>query len=233
VSGPEPATLAVQATYGDDGFTLGVRERAAWVTINRPEKKNAISLAMLEAMPGLIDDAVTTHSCTSIVFVGAGDDAFCAGFDLGALAVSDPAAIDEVITRAYDALVGSPVPTIACIDGWCIGAGLELALCCDLRTCSPASRFQLPAGKIGINYPRHGLRRIADAVGLAAARRIIILSERVPAVEAVRIGLAHELAESPEAIAAGWAKTIDESDASAVNGMRQTLRELTIDSYGG
>lgn len=227
--GIEPVGSPPPSTYAEGGFVVLVRGGAAWVTINRPHKKNAITLEMLDALPTVLDDAVSVNACTAVVFSGAGEDAFCAGFDLGALAASDPTAVDAVVVRAYDALAGAAVPTIACIDGWCIGAGLELALCCDLRVCTPTSRFQLPAGKIGINYPRHGLRRIADAVGHAAARRIVVLSERLPADEAFRIGLVHEGAADAEEVATGWAATIHESNGDAVNGMRRTLGQLTLE----
>jgi enoyl-CoA hydratase/carnithine racemase len=218
-------TDVAETTYAAGMLVLEHRAPAAWVTLNRPAKRNALSAGMLRELPDLLADAVK-GGATCVVFQGAGGESFSAGFDLDDLAGSTPAEVDAIVSRAYDAVSASAVPTIACITGWCVGAGLELALSCDLRVANDTSTFQLPAGRIGVDYPEHGLSRIAAAAGRANASRMIVLSERFPAADAARMGLVHETAADPQATAHAWAERIVECDAAAINGMRETLRQM-------
>ena len=216
-------TRLAEATYAGGALVVQRRDEAAWVTLNRPESKNAITPAMLKELPGILAQAA---SCSSVVFTGAGEDSFSSGFDLRDLDEGSVAQIDALITAAYEAVSACAVPTIACIGGWCIGAGLELALACDLRVCSRTSVFQLPAGRIGVDYPEHGLARIRRAAGAADAMRIVLLSERFSAEEAATLRLVHTVVDDPNATATAWANRIAQSDARALGGMRRTLRSI-------
>jgi enoyl-CoA hydratase len=140
------------------------------VTFNNPERHNAVSLDMWEATKRILDDFAADEEVRVVVLTGAGGKAFVSGADISKFA-SERASLED--TRTYNikteaAFVGIyefPKPTIAMIRGYCIGGGLGLATCCDLRICSDNSRFAVPAAKLGLGYGYGGLKRLIDVVG--------------------------------------------------------------------
>lgn len=198
-----------------------------WLTIDNPARKNALSVTMLESLREALHEAQRSTTVRAVAIRGAGGAAFCAGFDLTALRSGvDADQIDATMGAAYDAIASCGLPVIAVIDGWCIGAGLELALTCDLRVCTPASRFRLPAGQLGITYPERGLARCVAAVGRAQALRIALLSESFDADEAARMGFVHAVEGEPSDLVTGWAERITKSDRNALANMKTTLTRL-------
>ena len=123
----------------------------ALITINRPEKHNAISLATLDDLHGAVDAAAMDDSVRVIAITGAGGKAFAAGSDLSEVVDRDfRKALEPIVQGLAEKLERTPKPTIAAIDGICMGGGLEVALGCDLRVATPQSRFATPEGKLGI-----------------------------------------------------------------------------------
>jgi enoyl-CoA hydratase/carnithine racemase len=181
--------------------------KVARLVIARPEKRNALTNAMWEALPAFVGEA--SASARVLIVEGQGGT-FCAGADIAEFAAltGDPAwreANQSAIRAAMSALAGAPIPTIALIEGDCIGGGCGLALCCDLRVAAPKARFGITPAKLGLVYSLEDTRRLVEAVGPAQAKRILFSADLLDAAEATRIGLATILAADPRA----------EADASA------------------
>jgi enoyl-CoA hydratase/carnithine racemase len=165
-----------------------------WITIDRPEIANALRLADLD----VIADAVrTAGGLRAIVLTGAGDRSFSAGMHVDTFSAAGPAAGREVISRVRDcvgALRLSPLPTIAMINGYCLGAAFEMALACDLRAACPQALFGLPEVRLGIPS-------VVDAallhhhVGLSKAKEIILTGGMYSVADLAPFGLANRVAE--------------------------------------
>jgi enoyl-CoA hydratase/carnithine racemase len=161
----------------------------ATVTLNRPEKRNAITVAMWEALPRVLAPLEVDPRVRVVLVRGAGEQAFAAGADISEFErVRNGAAT----ARAYSALVAAaertladfPKPTIAMVHGFCVGGGLEIALACDLRWTSAAGRFGITAARLGIVYGRGATRRLAALVGPSHARDLLFSGRLVDAQEA-------------------------------------------------
>src|SRR4029077_17708345 len=140
------------------------------VTFNNPERVNAVPLHMWEATTRLIDPFAADNDIRVVIVTGAGGKAFVSGADISRfeseranLGAARPYSAKS--EAAYASIYEFPKPTIAMIRGYCIGGGLGLATCCDLRIATDNSRFAVPAAKLGIGYGYVGLRRLVDIVG--------------------------------------------------------------------
>jgi enoyl-CoA hydratase/carnithine racemase len=173
------------------------------VTFNNPERHNAVSLEMWEATKRILDGFAADSEVRVVVLTGAGGKAFVSGADVSKFE-SERATLEA--TRAYnvksDAAYSSiaefPKPTIAMISGYCIGGGLGLATCCDLRICSDNSRFAVPAAKLGLGYGYSGLKRLVDVVGPAFAKEIFYTARQFDANEALAMGLVNRVVPAAE-----------------------------------
>ena len=171
-------------------FRLKIDQDLARLTIDRPEARNAIPASGWEALAAKIDEA---GSARLLVIEGAGG-AFCAGADLGDFAAMahDPAArtaFRTTMRAALDALRTLPIPTIAWIDGPCYGAGVALAMACDLRLAHPRAQFAITPAKLGISYPQEDVHRLVALVGTGQAARLLFTAQPIDATEAAWIGL--------------------------------------------
>jgi enoyl-CoA hydratase len=164
---------------------------AAVLTIERPERRNAVDLATARALREGFDAFEADDDARVLVLTGAGGEAFCAGFDLTSdgLDVDDPAG-PLGFTRLTPAK-----PTIAAVDGWAVAGGLELALWCDLRLATPASTFGCLERRWGVPLIDGGTQRLPRVVGLGRALDLILSGRQVGAEEALAIGLVTELVE--------------------------------------
>jgi enoyl-CoA hydratase/carnithine racemase len=164
------------------------------VTFNNPERHNAMSLDMWEATSRILDDFAADDEVRAVVLTGAGGKAFVSGADISKFA-SERASLEA--TRAYDVTTAAafssiyefPKPTIAMIRGYCIGGGVGVASCCDLRICSDNSKFAVPAAKLGLGYAYAGLKRLVDVVGQSFAKEIFYTARQFDAQEAYAMGL--------------------------------------------
>ena len=141
---------------GQDGYMI----------FNNPERHNAVSLDMWEAASRIMDGFATDDDVRVVVITGAGGKAFGSGADISKFENerSNEEAIaryNVIVEKANNALYDFPKPTIAMIRGYCIGGGLGLAVCCDLRVASDNSRFAVPAAKLGLGYSFPGIKRLA------------------------------------------------------------------------
>jgi len=164
---------------------------AAVLTIDRPQRRNAIDAATARGLRQGLDHFEADDEARVLVLTGAGGEAFCAGADLKAidLDVNDPGG-PEGITHLTPSK-----PTIAAIDGWCLAGGLELALWCDLRIATPGSVFGCFERRWGVPLIDGGTQRLPRVVGMGRALELILTGRPVSAEEAERIGLANEVVE--------------------------------------
>ncbi|MCB1691618.1 MAG: enoyl-CoA hydratase/isomerase family protein [Pseudomonadales bacterium] len=168
----------------------------ALITLNRPEKHNAISLATLSELHEAVEVAAADDSIRVIAITGAGGRAFASGSDLSEVANRDLKKAMEPIVQGLAARLESlPKPTIAAIDGICMGGGLELALGCDLRLCTPHSRFATPEGKLGIIPGGGATARLPRIVGKGWALEMMLMGEPVGAEKALQMGLVTRIVE--------------------------------------
>ncbi|OED38443.1 enoyl-CoA hydratase [Chromatiales bacterium (ex Bugula neritina AB1)] len=155
-----------------------ISEQTAVVTLNRPEVRNALNTAMMTDLRDLFQATyVNTEGLRAIVLTGAGDKAFCAGGDLKQRNTMSDAEWQQqhaVLEQAILALMATPLPLIAAVNGDCMGGGLEVALCCDFIYAADAARFALPEGKLGIMPGGAGTQNLPRAVGERRARELIM-----------------------------------------------------------
>ena len=203
------------------------------MVFDNPQKHNAVSLEMWEAAARIVEDFVDDGDVRVIVVTGAGAKAFVSGADISKF--EDERATAEEIARyrattarLFDSLQEAPKPTIAMIRGYCIGGGLALAACCDLRICSENARFALPAARLALGYPFNGLRRLVDIVGPAFAKEICFTARRFDAGEAAAMGLINRVVADAEiaAIVADTAETIAANAPLTVMAMKRIIGEV-------
>jgi enoyl-CoA hydratase len=216
--------------YDNQDLLVEMRGSSLWLTLNRPASKNALTPDVLMRLPALLEQASENEACAVVVVTGVGNS-FSSGYDLGHIKDNDGKQVaGEVLRAACDALERCAVPTIARIDGWCVGAGLEFALSCDVRLSTSRSTFFLPASRLGIAYPERGLRRIVRAVGASTACRIALFGERITALEALRTGLVNCVDDEIDALVKEWEAAAAAGDRSSVTAMKRVLRVIGEES---
>lgn len=168
----------------------------ARLTLDRPERRNAIPRESWLALAERIGEA---ESARLLVVTGAGG-AFCAGADLAdfPMDAEAAAAFRLAMRAALDRLRDLAIPTIARIEGACYGAGVALAMACDMRLAAPGATFAITPAKIGISYPQEDVHRLVELVGPGQAARLLFTGLSVDAHEAARIGLVEQVADAEE-----------------------------------
>jgi enoyl-CoA hydratase len=181
------------------------QESVRILTVTRPEKLNALSSAVLEDLASAVAGAETDASLRCVVITGGGDKAFIAGADIGELARLSPIEGREHARKGQallDRLSSLPVPTIAAINGFAYGGGLELAMACTLRVASENARMGLPETSLGILPGYGGTQRLARLVGRARAFELVLTAEKgLTAQEAEGIGLVNKVVPAGQALA--------------------------------
>jgi enoyl-CoA hydratase/carnithine racemase len=165
---------------------------AALVTIDRPERRNAVDGPTAEALHDAFRRFVADDEARVLVLTGAGDEAFCAGADLKALDTLGPR-LDLPEGPLGFTRLSSPKPTIAAVSGWCLAGGFELALWCDLRVATPSARFGFTERRFGVPLIDGGTQRLPRIVGSGRALDLVLSGRIVAVEEAERIGLVTEI----------------------------------------
>jgi len=169
-----------------------------WMIFNQPEKHNAVSYAMWQAVPKIMAAFEADPEVRVIVLTGAGEKAFVSGADISEFeerrSAEDSIKIyDAAGEAAQRALIEATKPTVAMIRGICIGGGLAIALNTDLRVCSDNSVFAVPAARLGLGYKYPGIRRLVDIVGPAFAKEIFFTAGKFSAEDARIMGLVNRV----------------------------------------
>ena len=206
------------------------------VIFNNPARHNAVSLDMWQAVAQIMEDFENDDQIRVIVLSGAGGKAFVSGADISKFE-NERATLDATkhynatVEKAYAGVQEFPKPTIAMIRGYCIGGGLGLAVCCDLRICSDNSRFAVPAAKLGLGYSYAGLRRLIDVVGPAFAREIFYTARQFDTEEARLMGLVNRVvpADELESYVKNYAETIAANAPLTVKAVKYIVGEVMKD----
>jgi enoyl-CoA hydratase len=171
------------------------RERVAIITINRPDKRNALNIKTREEGAALLEELRADDSVGVVVFTGAGDKAFIAGADIGEFAGRTAMMQRDVMTARslFTAIDTFPKPVIAMINGYCLGGGCELALACDIRIASETASFGQPEINLGIIPGGGGTQRLTRLVGEGKAMELILGGEIIDAKTAHAIGLVNHV----------------------------------------
>ncbi|WP_165385268.1 enoyl-CoA hydratase/isomerase family protein [Pandoraea sp. XY-2] len=148
------------------------REHICILQLNRPERANAYNTALLESLLAALQEIKSQPALRALLICGAGERSFCSGADREELKGRCFKDGIELLSRVvFDQLAELPIPTVACINGAAIGGGLELALACDLRVCSPGAIFALPELSLGLTPAAGGIRRLPTLIGLGEPRK--------------------------------------------------------------
>ncbi len=169
-----------------------VRDNIAYVTINRAEARNALSKATNEELSSVAAELATNRDVRAVILRGSGDKSFCAGADLKerkGVSPADTAPYVDAISGAITAWSKIPQPTVAVVNGFAFGGGMELAIACDLRIASDNALFGLTEVRLGIMPGAGGTQRLPRLIGVAAAKELILLGKRIDAAQALRLGL--------------------------------------------
>ena len=171
---------------------------AGHVIFNNPERYNAVSLEMWDAVELALTAFSKDDQVRVVILSGAGGKAFVSGADISKFekergSKDATAHYNARLKVVYDIIEKFPKPTIAMIDGYCIGGGLNLAACTDFRIASAKSRFAMPAAKLALGYPFDAIRRLVNAVGAATAKQLMFTAKSIDAEAALRSGLVQEV----------------------------------------
>src|SRR5881398_1502748 len=193
---------ATDKSFADGKILQSVSEGVGVVTFNNPAKRNAMSLDMWQGFGHALIELRDDPEVRVVILVGAGDKAFVSGADISQFEktrhnaqASEDYAKRSAAERAL--LADYPKPTIACIRGFCLGGGMQVAMLADIRIAAENSEFGIPAAKLGIAYGYDGLRHLVSLVGPSWARLIMYTGMKIDSAEALRIGLVDRI--SPDA----------------------------------
>jgi len=175
-----------------------------WIIFDNPTRMNALNSTMWAALPKIIDEAQRNDTVRVVILKGKGGKAFSAGADIsefGSVRTGDAAKdYDELNHAAFGAVMECAKPTIAMIEGYCMGGGLELALCCDLRYAAQGSNFAIPAAKLGIGYNPRWIRPLFSALSATQAKEVLFTGRRFSGEEAITMGMITRLLSPDELI---------------------------------
>lgn len=179
----------------------------ATVTLNRPKARNAFNRGVLEGLYEAANHILNEPEVRVVILTGAGDQSFCAGIDLKMVSAGESLDGDakrhdrfghiQIYRDCFTAYEKLPVPVIAAINGFCFGAGLELALACDIRLADETAQFNIPEAQLGIIPDGGGTQRLPKIVGVGKAKELIYTGRKINAQEALRIGLVEHVYPKP------------------------------------
>jgi enoyl-CoA hydratase/carnithine racemase len=209
----------------------------ATLTFNNPERHNAMSLDMWRAATAVLEQFELDPAVRVIVLTGAGGKAFVSGADISKFE-SERATVDAVleyniaVDRFGKVLGECSKPTIAMIRGYCIGGGVGIAVCCDLRIANDAARFAVPAAKLGLGYGYANVRRIMDLVGPQFATEMLLTARQFDAADAMRMGLVNHVVPDAEieSYVLELAETVGNNAPLTIRAVKRIVRELRSDA---
>ncbi len=217
-----------------DGILLEKKDGIAVLTVDIPATRNALSVAILQYMDTLVDQIIADKSIHCMVLTGGGEKTFVAGADISGLVKMTPEEARysiEVGHALFTKIETMDIPTIAAINGYCLGGGLEIAMCCDIRLCSANAKFGLPEINIGMIPGWGGTLRLPRLIGESRAKNMILRGMMITAEEAQDFGLIAEVCESVEVLKQKTMEVAKKLATSATITMK-TSKRLIYDGVG-
>jgi enoyl-CoA hydratase/carnithine racemase len=210
------------------------------LTFNNPQRHNAVSLDMWQDASAALEELARDPAVRVVVVTGAGGKAFVSGADITKFE-SERSTLEAVETynaaveRFSQTLLDYPKPTIAMIRGYCIGGGVGIAVCCDLRICNEASRFGVPAAKLGLGYPLDSIRRLMNLVGPQFVNEMLFTARQFDASEAFHIGFVNKVVPDGEIedYIRKMAETIAGNAPLTIRAVKGVVRQLLLDPAAG
>lgn len=204
-----------------------------WLTFNNPARRNAVSIDMWEAIPEVLDRFEQDAEIRVIVLKGEGDKAFVSGADVSQYEKQRSSAegiqyYEEIASRVQDRLQGCDKVLVAMIRGYCLGAGINISLCCDLRIAAEDARLGIPAAKLGLGYRASSLKNLVDTIGPAYAREVLVTGRQFKAEEAKAMGLVHRVTPVAELepLVLEYCAMISENAPLTIRASKRIVREL-------
>jgi enoyl-CoA hydratase len=224
-------------SFADGKILQSVGDGVGTITFNNPEKRNAMSLEMWEGLGHALIELRDDPHVRAVILVGAGDKAFVSGADISQFEKNrhNAQASEEYSKRSAAQrvlLANYPKPTIACIRGFCLGGGLQVAMSADIRIAAENSQFGIPAAKLGIAYGYDGLKNLVSLVGPSWARLLMYTGMRIDSTEALRIGLVDRVVPDAELWNATTeiARTISGNAPLAIKAAKITIAQVLQDA---
>jgi enoyl-CoA hydratase/carnithine racemase len=224
------------ANASTDLMLSRVEGAIGWMSFNNPARHNAVSLDMWKKAREILDAFAQDPAVRVVVITGEGGKSFVSGADISkfeterasATAVED---YDVATEGVYETVLGYPKPTVAMIRGFCIGGGLNLAVCCDFRICNERARFAVPAARLGLGYGYARVRRLMMVVGAVRAKEMLMTARQVSADEAVAMDLVNRIVvdEEIEAHVREFAAVIADNAPLTVAAVKQAVGEVLKD----
>lgn len=206
------------------------------MTFNNPERHNAVSLEMWQACARIMGEFSADPAIRVIVITGAGEKAFVSGADISKFAEERASkdganTYNEAVEAGYAAVYNCPKPTIAMIRGYCVGGGMGLASCCDIRICTENSRFAVPAAKLSVGYGYPGVKRLLDIVGPSFTKEIFYTARQFDAEEARIMGFANRVVpgDQLESYVKDYAATIAGNAPLTIDSIKFIVGEIAKD----
>jgi enoyl-CoA hydratase len=211
------------------GFALERVAGIARLRFTRPETRNSLSIAVCTQLRAVLNDLADDHQCRALVIEGSGGS-FASGADIAEINLlrSDPPKLREMyrnLRATQERLYTLPHPTIALIDGYCMGAGLSLALACDLRVATVTSVFGAPPARIGLLYSKKEISRMLARIGAGRTREMLFTGRTVQGDEALQVGLIEKLSTT-EQLEADCRDLLGQLGASSLTSIRQSKQQL-------
>ena len=206
------------------------------LTFNNPQRHNAVSLEMWQDANAALEALARDPAVRVVVLTGAGGKAFVSGADITKFE-SERSTMEAVETynaaveRFSQTLLDYPKPTIAMIRGYCIGGGVGIAVCCDLRICNEASRFGVPAAKLGLGYALDSIRRLMNLVGPQFVNEMLFTARQFDASEAFHMGFVNKVVADGEIedYIRKMAETIAGNAPLTIRAVKGIVRQLLLD----
>jgi enoyl-CoA hydratase/carnithine racemase len=222
--------------YADGKILFSRSDGIGLITFNNPEKRNAMSLEMWQGLVNALVDMRDDPGVRVVIMAGAGDRAFVSGADVSQFEETrHNAEVSEEYSRRSAGqgtiLAEYPKPTIACIQGFCLGGGLQVAMLADVRIASDNSEFGFPAAKLGLSYGYDDLNNLVSLVGPSWARLLMFTGMRIKSAEALRIGIVDRVVSDAELWNATTeiARNISGNAPLAIAAAKITIRQVLRD----
>jgi enoyl-CoA hydratase/carnithine racemase len=219
---------------GDNILPVKIEKNVCTLTLNRPDKKNSLSPELVKILLQTLEELAADDTIRTVIIRGAGDKAFCAGYDIGSLPTSrsdDPhekMKTLNLVELLFKTIIDYPFPVIAMINGVAFGAGCELAVCCDIRIGADNIRIGMPPAKLGLVYPWSGLQRFIQVIGLKSTKEIFFTGRIYEGIRLKELGLVDYLipGDKLESFTCRMAEEIAANVPLALKGTKRVLNLL-------